>query len=289
MTKFETILHQIEALPSSPHILPKLLTALNDPDTDTSRVVDLIAYDPGLTTRVLKLYNSAAGGGATPVSDIAQAVNRVGLQAIYRMVAVASGRAALRPRQPIVGLQPEVLWKHAVTTALAAQLMAQDLQDDVSAVFTAALLHDAGMLVMAEAFNEPYTELLTQSASLYRSTRAAGMQAALSLAERAAFGIDGAEAGGRLLTCWKFPASMAAAVTFHLRPAEAGDAKHLAAYVHLGDVLAQLLEAPPTNEIQWSPATADALDILKLPSDAILRYRDRTLENFEFVNGMCRL
>jgi putative nucleotidyltransferase with HDIG domain len=280
MQTIDSVLAQVQSLPSSPQILPKLLAALDDPEADISRIVDLIAYDPGLTARVLQLCNSAALGGATPATDISEAVNRVGVQSIYQMVAAASGRQALQPRVPVAGLEPEVLWKHSVTAALAAQLMAQDQQGDASAVFTAALLHDAGKIVLAGAFKEAYGQLLAICAHT---------PDALTTEEKARFNIDHAEAGGRLLERWNFPAPMSNGVTFQHRPAAAGDARPFAAYIHLADALALLLDKPAPGQCGMGGATTDALNILQLQPDALDRYRNRTLENFEFVNALCRL
>ena len=61
-----------------------------------------------------------------------------------------------------------------------------------------------------------------------------------------------------------------------------------AALVHIADLIARLLEQPPTDEIACSPATEDALNILQLSHEAIFRYRDRTRENFETVNALCQ-
>jgi HD-like signal output (HDOD) protein len=279
MNTIEAILQQVEALPSSPQILPKLLGLLKDPDTDVSLVADLIAYDPGLTARVLKLCNSAALGGANPVADIPEAVNRVGMDSVYRIVAAATGRAALQPRRSVPGLDPQVLWKHSVTAALAAQIMAEDQRDDVSAVFTLSLLHDAGMIVMGEAFPERYGRLLASRADA---------PAGLAERERAEFGIDHAEVGGRLLGHWKFPATLTAAIVFQNSPKSAGPDMRFAAYVHLADVLANLLVQPSPALNGRAPATSDALNILGLTDESLAGYRERTLENFEFVNALCR-
>ena len=202
-------------------------------NADTSRIVDLISFDPGLTARVMQLSNSAFLGGSSPVTDMSEAVNRIGLQNIYLM----------------------------------------------SEVFTAGLLHHVGLMLMAEAFGNPYAQLFAQYAD-NPETRAGE--------ERAQFGVDAAEAGAHLLICWNFPEPLVAAVAFHLRPKEAGDAQRTAALVHIADLIARLLEQPPTDEIACSPATEDALNILQLSHEAILRYRDRTRENFETVSALCQ-
>ncbi len=279
MNSIDTILERIEALPSSPQILPKLMSALDNIEVDLSRIVDLIAFDPGLTARVLKVCNSAALGGATPATDISEAVNRVGMRPIYQMVAAVSGRQSLQPSQPVAGLDTEALWKHSVTAALAAQIMAQDHDDDASATFTVALLHDAGKIVLAEAFQEAYGRLLTQCTDT---------PSGLAAEEKARFDIDHAEAGGRLLRRWNFPAAMSDGVTFQYRPAAAGDAKRLASHIHLADVVALRLDKPAAGDPNPAPDTADALEILQMSPASLDHYLERTLENFQFVNALCR-
>jgi len=280
MTTIDAILDQVDTLPSAPEILPKLMTVLNEPDIDLSQIVDLITYDPGLTARVLRLCNSASLAGATQVTNPLEAVNRLGSEAIYRMIAVAIGRLAMQPSRQIPGLEPEVLWRHSVVSALAAQLMAADHGEDTSAIFTAALLHDAGKIVMAEAFQDDYGRLLAKYA---------GVPEELPSEERARFNTDHAEVGGRLLVRWKFPSALASAVVFQHRPGAAGQAARLAAYVHLGDFVANLLDEPSFDADACGQETSEALRILELPKECLGSYRERTLDNFEFVNALCRV
>lgn len=70
--------------------------------------------------------SSAAFSGGSPVTDIGEAVNRIGLREIYRLTAGLAGRSAMQPPKPISGFDTDAVWKHCVTAALAAQLMAQD-------------------------------------------------------------------------------------------------------------------------------------------------------------------
>ena len=274
MTAIDTLLEQVEALPSAPQILPKLLAALDEPDADVSRITDLISFDPGLTAKLLKVCNSASFSSGSPVTDIGEAVNRVGLREIYRLVAGLAGRSALQPTKPIPGFDTDALWKHCVTAALAAQLMAQDQGDDASSVFTAALLHDAGKVILAGAHRERYTRLLQHGSASPQS---------LVQQEQILFGAHHAEVGGRLLEKWNFPAAMVAAVKHYPDPAQAGAWTRMAAYIHLGDALACQLENPAVT-----PAS-EALELLGQTPETFAHYRDRTIENFEFVNALCRL
>jgi putative nucleotidyltransferase with HDIG domain len=279
----DKVLDQVDALPPAPQILPKLLRLLADPDTDVSQVTDLIAFDPGLTAKVLQLCNSAWLASSTPATDISEAVGRLGMKCVYRLVAAANGQRALRPTQPVKGFDPQALWKHSVITALAAQFMAQDAHEDESITFTAALLHDAGKVVLAQAYKEAYGALLLENANGASVAEIADLEA-----ER--FGANHATAGGRLLAKWQFPEAMVAGVAFHHRPAEAGAWQRLAAHVHLAEALAGFMELPPdTPHTPAETVVPDALALANMSPDDLLHYRDRTLENFEFVNAMCRL
>ena len=274
MTTIDTLLEQVESLPSAPEILPKLLAALDEPDADISRITDLVSFDPGLTARLLKVCNSAAFAAGAPVTDIGEAVNRVGMREIYRLVAGLAGRSTMKPAKPMAGFDTDALWKHSVTAALAAQLMAQDHGDDTSSVFTAALLHDAGKVILASAHRERYTRLLQHGSSDPHS---------LVQQEQILFGMNHAAVGARLLEKWNFPESMVAAVKHYPEPAQAGGWSPMSAYVHLGEALARQLENP-----EAAPAPA-ALEALSQTPEQFAQYRDRTVENFEFVNALCRL
>src|SRR5262245_18032779 len=129
----------LEALPPAPQVLPQLIRLLSDLDTNTQQVVELIALDPALTAKVMQACNSALLGAATPARDVAEAVNRLGFQPIYRMVALVSGMRALKPSRTDYGIDPAILWRHSLTAALAAQLLAKEQNIDESLTFTAAL------------------------------------------------------------------------------------------------------------------------------------------------------
>jgi HD-like signal output (HDOD) protein len=102
--------------------------------------------------------------------------------------------------------------------------------------------------------------------------------------------MDHAQVGGRLLIHWQFPEPIAAGVAHHHQPDQAGSWAALAACVNLGEALALAIEGPPDSPvILQQNGAAEALRLLQLSPDQLLRYRYLTLENFEFVNALCRL
>ena len=51
MQELDEFINQVKQLPPAPKVLPELLALLNRPNIDASKVVKLIAYDPGLSVR----------------------------------------------------------------------------------------------------------------------------------------------------------------------------------------------------------------------------------------------
>jgi len=277
--RIDESLDRIESLSPAPQILPQLLDALNEPDNDLGRVVELIAVDPAFTAKLLETCNSAFFGGSTPVSDVRGAVNRLGFKAVYQVIAAVSAAQFLRPAQPS-GLDVGELWTHSVTVAIAAQFLAEDIGIESGLLYTAGLLHDMGKVVLDEAYGADYAGLLAEGAPFGRR---------LAELEKARFGVDHAEAGGRLLERWKFSTPLVASLRFHHNPSAAGDAARLAAVVDLADILAHSLKSDPPERTFSNLHPDDALKNLGFSLDKAASCRDRIMENMRFVETMCRI
>lgn len=279
MQPADDILDEITTLPPAPQLLPRLLQALADPDSDTSTLVDLITFDPALTARVLRACNSAFVASATQVKDVPEAVNRLGMNAIYRIVAAVYGAPSLRPSCSDWGIDPEAMWRHSVTTALAAQFLARDNQEDEGVAFTAGLLHDLGKIVLAEFFKTRYAETLTDPTT----------NSAFSWdAEKRCFGVDHCEMGGRLLARWKFPAPIIASVWYHHAPGQSDSFDRLSACVTLANAIAHEVEHGGTLAAMTEQESA-AFDLLNISRERVQYYLEETQENLAFVQTLCRV
>ena len=279
VSNVDILLERVENLPPAPAILPQLLSLLGQVDVDIGRVVDLVAFDPGLTAKLLQTCNSAFFAAAGRVNDVTEAVQRLGFQAVYRLVAVVIGTHCLRP-SPRAGLDASQFWRHSVTTAFAAQLVAEDTGGEASLLFTAGLLHDIGKLILASACAEDYRRLMANTPC---------PEGASTQAEMTRFGTDHAAIGARLLGRWRFSPQFTAGVRFHHALAAAGASTRSAATIAVADVLAHDLQRPPGSGSEPAPPPNEALAILGLQPDALYRYQDRLTENAQFVEGICRM
>jgi putative nucleotidyltransferase with HDIG domain len=279
MRQVDEYIDRVEKLPPAPRVLPELLTVLNDPNIDTERVVRVIRYDPSLTANILQLCNSAYFASATPVDDLDEAVNRLGTEEIYRLVAAYLGGRVMSSAQKGYGIDQGELWKHSVAAAVAAQLMAREKGDSESVVYTATLLHDIGKIVLSEALEAEYSRLIEETERNQQS---------LLDTEVALLGAHHAEVGGRLLSRWRFPASLVAAVTHHHSPREAGEHEQLASYVYLGNMVAHFMGLGFGYLPFALRGRAEALQALGFESGDLPKFMIATVEKLSVIEALFR-
>jgi len=274
MDKIRTLLAKVEVLPLSPTLLPKLLPKLSDVDTNFDEVVEIIAFDPALTSKLLQICNSAFFGQDTKVVSVAEAVSRVGYQAVYLLVAMINGSNCFPTPSP-PGVDAARLWRHSITTAFNSKFVAESAGADGNLLFTAGLLHDIGKVILGQeqspvsavSFHAP-----TDAASLARET--------------ADFECTHPEVGAALLERWKLPAQLAVAVRHHHDPKAARGFERIAACVTVGNLITHSQEHPKVLERDEFKA---AMELLDLSVDHLKRWAERLRDNQSLVSGMSRL
>ena len=274
MDQIRKLLDKVEMLPLSPALLPKLLPKLSDVDSNFDEVVEIIAFDPGLTAKLLQICNSALFGQEAEVDSVAEAVNRVGYQSVYLLVAMISGSSCFPSPAP-PGVDAAKLWRHSVTTAFLAKFVAESAGADGNLLFTAGLLHDLGKVILCQ---QPWPA----STPLFRRPS----DAASLESEKALFGCNHAEVGAALLERWKLPAQLAEAVRYHHEPKAAQGFKRIAACVTLGNLISHSEAQPSVLE---HAEFEDSLALLNLSADHLERWRDRLRDHQTLISGMSRL
>ncbi len=277
MQELDDYINKVKSLPPAPRILPELLSLLRKDDIDADRVVKLIAFDPGITAAVLRLCNSAYFAGASPASDLQEAVTRLGFRQVYQLVAAVSGSKMLGPAQKGYGIDAGELWEHSVVSAVASQLIARNCGEDESLAFTATLLHDIGKIVLAEALEHIYTDLVENSQS---------QQTPLIETEKRLLGVQHAEIGGRLLARWNFPENIVNAVWFHHQPSGAQAHQRLASFVYLGNMVAYFMGYGFGHHAFALRGRTEALDILNLKPECLPEYMIKTFEQLQMVKSL---
>lgn len=266
------IVSSVNAFPAISPTANSLLVLLAKPNANAADVERAVRYDPGLTANILKLANSAYFGIPGGIASVSQAVTRVGWRRMYQLTVAATVNAMMEKPVPGYQLAPGALWRHSVAVAVAAETLAREngLQMPEE-TFTAALLHDAGKLVMGK-FVEPYFDLIEMAVSRGLS---------FDQAEREVLATDHAEVGAWVLEHWSLPAGIVEAVRCHHRPDAASPRSLLIDVVHLADVFCLILGIGVGNDgIQYMPSMG-AMARLGLKPDRMRSAADRTLRGVE--------
>jgi len=127
-----------------------------DGSEDLGEIEKLIETDQSLSAEVLKTANSPFYCGLAPVRTIRNAVVRMGIQQMRRLVILVSERERYKAQDPELNRILMELWRHASTSGLAAQWLAKRMHTTgiEEVCFLGGLLHDIGKLVLVRAIDE---------------------------------------------------------------------------------------------------------------------------------------
>jgi putative nucleotidyltransferase with HDIG domain len=131
-------------------------SALSDENAHLDDIEKLIMTDQVLAAEILGAANSPFYGGLSPVRTVRNAIMRIGTQQVNRLMVFASEHAKYRANDFLLGQLLSELWRHASTTALAAQWLAQRLRMRAieEVCFLGGLFHDIGKLLILRALDE---------------------------------------------------------------------------------------------------------------------------------------
>ena len=255
-------------------MLPKLLPKLSDVDANFDEVVEIICLDPGLTMELLRICNSAFFGQSEPIVTVDEAVQRVGYQSVYLLVATIDGAGAF-PKAAPHGIDVNRLWAHSVTAAFSTKYIAESMQVDTNVLFTAGLLHDVGKIVLAQIQPD------TAQGKLNGLTETGGQ-----LQEKELFGFTHAEVGTALMKRWRLPEQLINAVTHHHEPRLEKGLDPLAACVELGDLFSH---GQADRRVLASPQFMSRLNALDLRPTALQDWFKQMQKNQPLIESMSQL
>jgi HD-like signal output (HDOD) protein len=212
-SQVRAIATSLGTLPSAPELYVQLSKLAASEGTNAHDIGRVIARDPAVCAKVLQLVNSSFFGLGRRVSSIEQAVSLLGVKRIKTLVLSSQITEEFRPARPVPGFSAKTLLRRSTITAEYAQAICRaegldkDRQDQA---FSAGLLHDVGLLVLASRKVEVLEEALER-------VHSAGTP--LCDTEFALLGGTHAEVGACLLELWNLPPRIVEGVALHHSPA----------------------------------------------------------------------
>lgn len=226
----------IADLVTLPEIALRVARLADDPAASAAEIGREISKDSAITTRILRVANSASFGHAGRIDTVTRAVAVLGMRQVRDLaVGLSAVRSFERMGNDLITM--ESFWRQNVLCAIAAGHIAAGHRAARSAesVFIAGLLHDIGQLVIFMRAPE-----IARRALLMSIDSPTGQE--LHLCERELMGFDHGEVGGALARQWGLPRSLQECIEFHHEPEQATDHLIDVAIVHVANSVAVLAE-----------------------------------------------
>ncbi len=222
----------IKSFPGMPGTAVKLLGLIDDPAMRVSQIEEILRQDPGLTANVLRLANSAYFGIPSKIGSIRQAVILLGLKRLIQMVIAACVSAIMDKPVPGYDLAPGELWRHSIAVSVAAEGLVKELKVEAAEeIFTAALLHDVGKLVLGEFVKDDFKKI----------ENAVSEWVSFEEAETMVLGTNHAEVGAQILTRWSLPVEIVNAVQWHHKPEASDQISTMLDIVHVANFMSIMI------------------------------------------------
>lgn len=195
----------IGELPASPAIVSTIMGMTADLNASVEDLGTVLAADPALTAKVLKLSNSSFYGRSRSVSSIKEAILILGFYTLRSMV-IASSTHTIYHRKDNVPFS-EKLWSHSLASGMASRLVARHIHHPrIEEIFIAGLLHDIGKIILGQKLMAVYDNIVKEAE---RSGR--GFQTI----ELEKLGFDHTLVGATVLKKWNFPKELIDGVQYH--------------------------------------------------------------------------
>jgi len=144
-------------LPAMPKELLKIQRMLSDVDVQVSKLASAMQRDPMIAAKFLALANSPFYGGRHRITDVQQAIVRLGLSTTQMLITAILARSRVFKIQAHEAEAAE-LYRHALATAALAQALAPSVGVDEQDAFMAGLFHDLGRVFVLTASGQVRTK-----------------------------------------------------------------------------------------------------------------------------------
>ncbi len=239
---------------STPDVFNRILQALNDPYSSASYMADVLGKDIALSTRILRVVNSAYYGSPKKVDTLTRAITIIG---ISKILTLAMGIAVISMFE---GFEDDEMnmsnfWRHSIGCGIIARMLAiRSGKQNEERYFVAGLLHDLGRLVMLQNFSGVARKVLLQSRHTVES---------LHHFERNVWGYTHADVAERLFGKWEFPEFFKVCIAHHHSPGSVGYDDN-ASLLHAADFWSHALGLGISGSSLMPPLDTTAWEHLKI-------------------------
>jgi len=199
-------LESIRDLPTMPIVISEVLSAIDNPNMSASNLAQIVEKDQALTARVLRIANSPYYGFSKRISTIDLAIVIMGFNTLKEIVLSLVIRRFFSKLLSKV-FNTKSFWYYGLFCASSSRLLARKLGYKIAGeAFVAGLMHDLGVLVIAEYFTSDYKKIK----QLVDQTNESWINA-----EYTVLGSDHTDIGSWIAERWNLPSQIITSIRNH--------------------------------------------------------------------------
>jgi HD-like signal output (HDOD) protein len=227
--KVELLIRRVRDLSTLPTVVKKIIELTQDPDVSMADVENAVSTDPVISTRILRIVNSAYYSFFREITSLRQAIVVLGLEATKSLIYGTSIISVFGRESKIAGFSLEGFWQYSaacgnISRTLAALLNYQGHHE----CFMAGLVHDIGKIVLANHLPGEFEKAI----SVAHEKRVPLREAAEEV-----MGFHHGDVGRQLAVRWRLPRLLEEVIAYHDTPYRAEQHPEIAAIVRLASLL----------------------------------------------------
>jgi len=272
-------LEKIKDLPTLPSVYFKLNQLLKDKQASIEKVAHIIELDPAMSSRILRLVNSAFYGVRSESNSISHAVMILGFNAVKNAVVSVAILDTFSYKDRYENFDITEFWRHAVSVAvLSKQLAERSRLVAPEDAFIAGLLHDIGKIIMAKYFKEDFGKVWKTMQK---------KKCNFADAEQEVASIDHVQIGAYLVRKWQLPEPIIQAIAGHHYYMSSSESTGMIESLMLADALSNSGYQINPDDYVFEDHIEKALQPLMLKSDSWLpqAITEIDLANEFFLDG----
>lgn len=208
----QDLLRNNNSIPTLPEVVLRIQDLIAQEDAGTAEIGALVAEDPPLAAKVLRIANSSFYGLAGECMSTEHASTVLGVKVLKNIVTqVAVMDLFEHVENPCLNVAD--LWSHAIFTAQLCSMLAErakragDLAPEE--YYVCGLLHDVGKLVMLDGLGERYFDVIRASSE---------RDVPLHQVEREMLSFTHTDVGAMVAKRWDLPENVGNAIQYHHGP-----------------------------------------------------------------------
>lgn len=275
----ESAIREVGEIATLPEVTVKIIQIVEDPKSTARDLHDVIKNDPALSTRILKVVNSAFYGLPGQISSIDRAIVLLGLSAVKNIAIAASMTHLFHGGTAVEGFSGTELWRHSVGTGVSSRLLSSAQgRPIIEESFLAGLISDLGLLIERQVYSKQMGEVLAR----FRTDGGDFCQI-----EQEIIGADHQAFGMALATKWRFPQTLCTTIGYHHKPQDLAEVnRELPTLVHVADILTCRAEVGFCTHAPNKEIDQELLDVIKLTPEGVEEVFAQLPEQIALAEGI---